>query len=177
METEKLVRKIRNEELRRKCFFILSYVEKKYNFSEKPAAKNHHHNYKCGLDIHTAEVIRFSLKLNKLLKKPFPEDEIILVAFLHDLMKAYEYGIDKEGNISIISFPCSGEAIVFRLCMKAGLVLTMEQISSCEYAHGGWSTQAQNKHIQPSKLSSLLHCADLLSANFGKCEIKNKAVM
>ena len=173
-ETGILLEGMSNIILKDKCLNLLNNVEANYSFSEKPAAKNHHHNYKGGLDQHTKEVIQNALKINKMLDRPFDEAEVMLVAFLHDLMKAYLYAFDSEGEIRIINFPCSGEAIVFRLCSRYGIVLSMEQMSAIEFAHGGWSTQANNKFIPQSDLANLLHCADLLSSTFGKTKNPNE---
>ena len=175
-KTEEKLMQIKDAALRTKCLKILNHLEKKYSFSEKPAAKNHHHNYRGGLDVHTAEVMAQILQLNLIAgndsSNPFSNDEVLLVGFLHDLGKAYAYvfahNIDtKQEEIRLISFPCSQEAIIFRLCAKFGIELSFEQMSAIEFAHGGWSVQAQNNHIERGKLADLLHCADLLSAGFG----------
>lgn len=158
------LKRIKNQDFRDKCIKILDYLEKEYQFSEKPAAKKHHHNYRGGLDVHTSEVIEFSLELNKLAGKPYDEDEVIVVAFLHDLEKAYMYNFTS----TMINAPCSGEAIVFRLCAKFGLVLSFRMVSAIEFAHGGYSIQAHNTHLQPSSLFVILSSADMMSAYFGK---------
>jgi len=168
--------KIKNIELKESIKNMFDYLEKTYNFSDKPAAKTHHHNYRGGLAVHTSEVCDNALKLNKSWGF-FEEDSIIKVALLHDVMKAKSYQFKKYKTndreyIDIVSGSCSGEAWVFNLCNKFNVELTESELSAIEFAHGGWSTQAKDFYIKQSKLSYLLHCADLLSANFGEVNKK-----
>lgn len=151
---------------------LFDFLEKKYSFSDKPAAKSHHHNYHGGLDVHTAEVCECMLKFNNSIAAfKFSLDSLLTVALLHDTMKTYQYEFKKddkgEEKIEILNFPCSGEAITFRLCTRYGIELTLDEMSAIEFAHGGWSIQSTDRRIQPSQLAYLLHMADLASAQFG----------
>lgn len=149
------------------CEEILTTLITIHDGKTTPAARNFHHNYKGGWLVHTAEVIDFALKINEMIGKQYHPDEVILAGFLHDLEKPFTY-VWKDENIKHINFPCSEEALVFNACAKVGLHLSLEVISAIEFAHGGWSTQANNRHVQPSNLSSIIHSADLMSSRFGK---------
>jgi len=184
-KTKEFLNEINNQDWKEKSIKILEGLEKKHKYSEAPAAKKHHHDYLGGLEVHTCEVIDFALEINKLLPvdKIFDTDLVILAAFLHDLEKPYTYKWStylksrvnrsgKEMDISHINFPCSGEAIIFRLCARVGLVLPMNVISAIEFAHGGWSTQASNRFVEPCGLAMLIHSADLMSSRFGKIHLE-----
>lgn len=140
----------------------------KYNFFEKPAAKKHHHAYKKGLAEHTVEVVENAINLNDVLECGFNQDSIIISALLHDVGKVYVYSFEETENtqdeIMVHKTIASQEALIFRLCAKAGLTITPEEISAIEFAHGGWSSLARDRSIQPHPLSVLIHCADNLSA-------------
>lgn len=177
--TKKFLLGIKNKEWKEKSIQLLEGLEKKYKYSEAPAAKKIHHNYLGGLEMHTCEVMNFALRINELLgEKKFDTDLVILSAFLHDLEKPYTYKWKKfinnkgrEIEITHINFPCSSEAIIFRLCARVGLVLPMDVVSAIEFAHGGWSTQANNKYVEPSDLAMMIHSADLLSSRFGEIHL------
>jgi 3'-5' exoribonuclease len=142
------------------------------DFDILPAARFHHHNYKGGLDIHTAEVIDYALQLNQMMGKPFKDSDVITVGFLHDIGKIYVYEIDGDDITVNKDLPCSEEALTFNIAITNGLVLSPEMLSAVEFAHGGWSIQAKGGYAKPSSLAMLLHCADLLSSQVGKTRNK-----
>lgn len=175
-KTRTFIDKIPRKDTKELCMDLLCSVVEQRRFSECPAAVSHHHAYAGGLDVHTSEVIDNCLKLNAMMGNPFTEERCIVAGFLHDLGKLYVYTVDKEGFVTKDKDQtCSDEAHVFNLCAQVGMALTDEVLSAVEFAHGGWSVQT-NGHAKPSRLANLLHCADLLSANFGQVEEPEEVV-
>ena len=167
IQFEKCFEKIEDKTLQKNINKVLDYIcSKRKGFLEKPSAKKHHHAYENGLAIHTLEVIDNAIFLNKSFGKPYPEDEIILASFLHDLGKLYVYRFTDRG-IDAMRTPVSEEALSLRLAYKFGIKPSIDVIGAVEFAHGGWSNLAKNKYIQPTSLYAIIHSADLLSANFG----------
>ena len=55
-------------------------------------------------------------------------------------------------------------AMVVRMCMELGIPLTHEEVHAISCHHGGWSALGQ-KGVKMSPMATILHCADLISAN------------
>ena len=87
---EGLFEKISNDALRSMCSFVLKlYLSE---FTKKPAASKHHHNYIGGLIQHTAEVMKVAYNIGTCMQVNM--DYIIVGAFFHDIMKICEYSDD-----------------------------------------------------------------------------------
>lgn len=88
--------------------FLLSFIKTHMeNFTFVPAAVGHHHNYKHGLFIHSAEVFSncvgiVNAPMNKFAKDQINTDALYLAAWLHDAGKMDIYRIE-DGSPKINS--------------------------------------------------------------------------
>jgi 23S rRNA maturation-related 3'-5' exoribonuclease YhaM len=157
-----------------------------------PASKKHHHAWVGGYADHVREVMMLAihsyqnvnaycetLPVNPL---DFTLDDVILVAYVHDLDKLYRYKDMPEGDYRRqakyggqiwevadgITYP-DESAKVTQLCALQGIVLTDAQIEAVSHHHGGWSCNLSSPYAYMSdgsgmtKFSTLIHGADLMS--------------
>lgn len=161
------------------------YNDLEVKMKEMPAAIRHHHAEIGGFYRHTKEVIEIALKFYNALKSEFEkrfilEDDVILVAFLHDLEKLDKYKFNKDYNPALkytkgyneTQFKFNYDKIdmddvsqVVRIAYEYGLKLEDKHLNSLCYSHGGWSLNPKGR-LGP--LACLLHSADLMSANMFK---------
>lgn len=146
------------------------------NYEEKlrsnPAAIKFHHAYEGGLYDHTLEVIQIALDIYELYKdrliREVKRDDVILVAFAHDLEKTSKYrrntnqrtllnGQDFEYNYDRIDV--NDTSRIVNILGKYGIELSDEQLNSLSFSHGGWSVDRGK--LLP--LATILHTADMLS--------------
>jgi hypothetical protein len=118
----------------------------------------------------------------------FTLDDVILVAYVHDLDKLYRYKDMPEGDYRRqakyggqiwevadgITYP-DESAKVTQLCALHGIILSDTQIEAVAHHHGGWSCNLSSPYSYMSdgsgmtKFSALIHGADLMSTHmFGK---------
>ena len=116
----------------------------------------------------------------ELRKRAITENDVILVAFIHDLEKLdkykknqtyepdrkYEKGYrETEFNYNYDKATMNDTAQVVRLCAKHGIELNDNHLNAITMHHGGWSLD--NKGGM-GPLAVILHSADLISANLFK---------
>jgi hypothetical protein len=106
----------------------------------------------------------------------FDRDDVIIVAFAHDLDKlsrykeaeskwAKEKGYKWEFNKDNAPYEETSKAIVESL--RNGIMLTDAHVEAINHHHGGFSADMASVYKgagRMTKLSTLLHCADMLSA-------------
>jgi len=161
--------------LRKNLLKLYDDIEEKLN--NNPASIKYHHNYPSGLYIHTLEVMRFALELfdqyKEKMSQHFTRDDIILIAFIHDLEKTTKYKKNLSANAGIsetyflynyAKLDMNDSTEVVNIVSRYGLYLTDIHINALCYHHGGWSPQKGKL----TELAALIHIADLMSVNFGQ---------
>lgn len=74
---------------------LVEYIEGT-DFKLSPASTQYHHSYIGGLVVHTIEVYKNAVELNKAMKFNLKDEQIIVAAVLHDLCKANSYDTYKR---------------------------------------------------------------------------------
>ena len=74
---------------------LVEYIEGT-DFKLSPASTQYHHSYIGGLVLHTIEVYKNAVELNKAMKFKLTNEQIIVAAVLHDLCKANSYDTYKR---------------------------------------------------------------------------------
>jgi hypothetical protein len=176
-EIRDYIEEIRMPALKKKMLKLLDDYEEK--LKTNPAAVKFHHAYKGGLYDHTREVIEIALDIFALYKDRFirevKRDDVILVAFAHDLEKTTKYrrntnqatllqGQDFAYNYGKIDMNDTAETV--RILARYGIELSDECLNSLTFAHGGWSVD-KGKMLP---LATILHMADMLSIAIEKRE-------
>lgn len=148
------------------------YDETEEKLKANPASIKFHHAYKGGLYDHTLEVIEIALNIFELYKDKFirdvRRDDVILVAFAHDLEKTNKYrkntnqatlshGQEFEYNYSKVNTNDTAETV--SILANYGIKMTEELLNAFTFAHGGWSVDRGK--LLP--LATILHTADMLS--------------
>lgn len=169
-EIRDYIEEVRMPALKKKMLKLLDDYEEKLRAN--PAAIKFHHAYEGGLYDHTREVIEIALQIFELYKDKFirevKRDDVILVAFAHDLEKTTKYrrntnqttllhGQDFEYNYGKIDMNDTAETV--RILAKYDIELSDECLNSLTFAHGGWSVDKGK--LLP--LATILHTADMLS--------------
>ena len=183
MEIVDHLKSVQNEEYRGSLLELYNDLEG--TMKHMPAAIRHHHAEIGGFYRHTKEVIEIALKFYSTLKQDFErklilEDDVILVAFIHDLEKLdkYKFNNNYEPNrkwekgyketqftFNYDKIDMDDTAQVVRYCYRYGIELKDIHLNALSYSHGGWSLNPKGK-LTP--LAALLHGADLMSANMFK---------
>lgn len=155
-----------------------------------PAAIKHHHWWKKGWLDHTAQVLKISIDIYNNMSEyepitDFTIDDVILVAFVHDLDKLWRYTeLEKPKEGQLFEYrnditPYTESSKVVAECFRHGIELTDQHIEAIDHHHGGYSvdiSSVYSKSSKTTKLSTLIHCADMLSTfMWGKNEAKNNA--
>ena len=89
------INKISNPQIQE---FVSNIIDNNWNkFSVWPAASNVHHNFRCGLLLHTVNVVKnaYNIAFNY---NDIDLDIVLSSAILHDIGKIYEY--NEDGSIS-----------------------------------------------------------------------------
>lgn len=164
------IEEIRMPALKKKLLKLLDDYEEKLRAN--PAAIKFHHAYEGGLYDHTLEVIEIALQIFELYKDKFirevKRDDVILVAFAHDLEKTTKYrrntnqatllhGQDFEYNYGKVDMNSTAETV--RILARYDIELSDECLNSLTFSHGGWSVDRGK--LLP--LATILHTADMLS--------------
>lgn len=74
---------------------LIEYIEST-DFKLSPASTQYHHSFIGGLVVHTIEVYKNAVELNKAMKFKIRDDQLIIAAVLHDLCKANTYDTYKK---------------------------------------------------------------------------------
>lgn len=142
--------------------------------SDHPGGSSHHHGYRGGLVIHTAEVVKASIALaNQVGANPAI---VRVAAILHDLMKIYDYRfvtkldeaevVEKTDNYDIGNH-IYRSVIWFNVNVAPHLRTDIaEAIDHCMIAHH--SEKAWGSPVSPKTPEAwALHLADMASAKSG----------
>lgn len=169
-EIRDYIEEIRMPALKKKMLKLLDDYEEKLRAN--PAAIKFHHAYEGGLYDHTKEVIEIALSIFELYKDRFirevRRDDIILVAFAHDLEKVGKYvrnmnqatllqGQNFAYNYSRID--ANDTARIVSILAKYDIELSEECLNAATFSHGSWSKD-KGKMLP---LATILHMADMLS--------------
>src|SRR5262245_9123685 len=126
-----------DEPLQSLCFEIVMDL----NFREGYGAKKHHHNFKGGLFIHTAEVVENCLAADVL---GLDMQVLITAAIWHDYLKIEEYAADQKGEPEYTEFKrmighIAGSFAEFAVsAQEAGVDKeTIRKVAHCILAHHG----------------------------------------
>lgn len=180
MEIVDHLNSIHNEAYKKPLLKLYNDIEEQ--MKSIPAAIRWHHSEIGGFYRHTKEVIEIALSFYNVLKQDFErrlilEDDVILVAFIHDLEKLdkykfnndYDPGRKWEKGYKETQFTFNYDKIdmddvaqVVRYCYRYGIELKDIHLNAITYHHGGWSIDPKGK-LTP--LAVLLHSADLMSTN------------
>jgi hypothetical protein len=172
-----LLRLVTNLDLRNKLFNLCDILKNKHKMYYFSSARKHHHWKTGGWSDHTAQVIKISIDLYKEISKydpikDFTLDDVILVAFVHDLDKLWRYVELKEPKEDqIFEYrkdlpPYNESSKVVAECFRYGIELNDQHIEAIDHHHGGYSfdiSSVYSKNTSMTKLSALIHCADILS--------------
>jgi HD superfamily phosphohydrolase YqeK len=163
---------VRMPALRKNLLKLYDDLEEK--LKTNPASTKYHHNYIGGLYTHTLEVMQFALDLFEQYKdkfvKHFTRDDVILIAFVHDLEKTTKYKKNTSYNAGITEpafiynyskVDMNDTAEVVNLIGSYGLHLSDMQLNALGMHMGGWSVDRGKLTC----LAALIHIADLLSTN------------
>ena len=182
MEIIDYLKKITNEKYRNSLLKLYADIE--LILKAMPAAIRWHHSEEGGLYRHTKEVINIALDIYNdlradLKKRAITENDVILVAFVHDLEKMIKYKKNKhykpdrkyEKGYKETAFVYNYDKIdmndtahIVRLCARYGIVLSDIHLNALTYSHGGWSVDKGK--LRP--LATILHAADLISSSLYK---------
>jgi len=169
-EIRDYIEEIRMPALKKKMLKLFDDYEEKLRAN--PAAIKYHHSWEGGLYDHTKEVIEIALDIFELYKGRFireiKRDDVILVAFAHDLEKTTKYrrntnqatllhGQDFEYNYGRVD--ANDTARIVSILAKYGIELNEECLNACSFSHGSWSVD-KGKMLP---LATILHMADMLS--------------
>lgn len=183
MEIIDHLKSIQNEKYREPLLKLYNDLEETMKYM--PAAIRHHHAEIGGFYRHIKEVIEIALKFYSTLKQDFErrlilEDDVILVAFIHDLEKLdkYKFNNNYEPNrkwekgyretqftFNYDKTDMNDTAQVVRYCYRYGIELKDIHLNAITYHHGGYSVDTKGR-LTP--LAALLHSADLISVNMFK---------
>ncbi len=140
-------------------------------------AKSHHHNYKGGLLIHTAEVLKNCMSVNL---EYLNKDVLIVSAIWHDYLKKKDYDTNSKDEIIYTSYKekiyhISGSWAEFYHQAKLLNVSEefIENVGHCMLSHHGrpeWGSAITPKTPE----AVVLHWADCMSAWFENGKFKEK---
>lgn len=173
----KYISMIEDKDLREKIKSI--YLDLRANMEYYPASTKYHHKDFGGHGDHTAQVMELSINIYNSLKEScadFNLDDVILVAFVHDLDKLWRYQQIKErkegGPIfeyKELEVPYDEYSKTIAECFRRGLELKDIHIEAIDHHHGGWAQDLSSVYNYRSKnigkLATILHCADMLSCS------------
>lgn len=189
-----LISLIHNLELHNACEALLSYPE----FPEAPAALHFHHAYQGGLLAHTLEVTELALRMTPA-HPQVNTDVLIAAALWHDLAKIYEYKLSRfyegqdrpkrtllqdkgDGWEDLWFITDYGNKIHHINGSNAEFAVAAanhgvsreirDAVSHCILSHHG-PVKEWGSPVAPHTLeATLLHQADMQSAQFGATKVK-----
>lgn len=150
-------------------------------YFKNPASCIRHHNWASGYMDHIYEVVEISVRLYNLMvtdlkaKLSFTREDVILVAYVHDINKLFRYRKTEEawklkrGNIFEVSPDtgnCDESAEVVNICARFGIAFERRHLEAISHHHGGFSDSMTATFKYPNSLtafSALIHSADLFS--------------
>lgn len=172
LEIKDFLEEVKDKKLKRNLLNLWASLETR--FREMPASVKFHHCYQGGLYDHTKEVLEIALKLYDTFKDNFKinRDDVILVAFSHDLDKIDKYVKNKKrfgyNNHEFVwndaRIDTNDTAEVVNALGQYGIHLNSNQLNAFTFTHGGWSIDRGKMN----PLATLIHCADILSLAFEK---------
>jgi hypothetical protein len=152
-----------------------------------PAAVGRHHSYPGGYGDHVSQVMYLSYKMWAEVSDNTPsvtQDDILLVAFVHDLDKLWRYRpttnpklLEKGQKFEYRddAIPYTDVSKTVAECFRRGIILEDKHLEAIDHHHGGWSADISSvfapRGRYMTQLSTILHCADMLSTKiYGSIE-------
>lgn len=165
-----LMKLIKNEKLLSACHAALQEYQK--DFTMKPAAHSHHHNYIGGLLQHTAEVMKFAYNIATAVDCDI--DVVLTAAFFHDIEKVKEYTL--EGDYLPYATQVGhvvGSALTFMSYARMLYVneKDIDKVVHCILAHHGkkeWGSPVEPQTPE----AAIVHEADMISSRLNPLYIK-----
>lgn len=177
MNYKETIKDIVNKYIKREGIQELMSMLENGDFYTAPASTRFHDSCKEGLIIHSIKVYNELVKENKLLKNPYPDETIAIVALFHDLCKTNYYVVssrnvkDEHGKWTSVpyytvddKFPYGhGEKSVLLIteCMK----LLPDEMFAIRWHMGGFEPKENYSALSSAynncPLAVLLHVADL----------------
>lgn len=171
-QIEEKIRLIKMPKLRGQLLKVYEKFEPK--FHELPASTKFHHSWKGGLYDHTLEVIEFAIKIFEVTNHQekghgFTKDDVIFISFVHDFDKLDKYlknpypSGDQDFIYNRNRTDVNDDAKIVSILSEFGIKFESKHLNALTFSHGGWSIDRGK--MEP--LATLIHCADILSLNFG----------
>lgn len=173
-----ILNQVEDENLRNRLLAMQDSLSNAIKFF--PAGKKNHHSQVGGYGVHIAEVMMFGIELYDMVSKKhtldFTKDDVILVAYGHDLSKLWMYEPQTDewrkkklkemwkvrGDVH--GYDDSAKAT--QVFAQYGILLQDKHLEAISLHHGGWSEGLSSVYSMPKHfgyLTTILHCADLLS--------------
>ena len=135
-------------------------------FLEAPGGREHHHNFRGGLLVHTFEVMRNVMKMTY----GSPSSALVTAVIWHDYMKVREYSFDKEGKVIDAPYRkmighVAGSAMKFhyaasQLGMPESFIDCVEHLLLSHHGRKEWGSP-----VEPATGEAfILHAADMMSS-------------
>ena len=163
-----------------KRFLTLVDASIPIGFYDCPGAIKHHHAFRHGLSLHTAEVTEVAVSMLECSGETFTDrdlDTLIVACLLHDIGKVWEYSIDSKDIISLGNFTIGHvvKSVMYIVECNAtigcGYLRTNEidDIAAVMLAHHGFSDWGTPKSCavdnkRATLLQAIIHSADMVSA-------------
>jgi len=159
------------QDKKRRIFVKELLYDYKEEFCTMPSAKKHHHNITGGLLMHTAQVLKWALKIydeNKVHLPGIKRENVYVAAVMHDFSKVILFEKDESGKHEYKykdgTWNFEHDVWIIDKLVDYNVKPTYDEMMGILQAHGGWS-----KIKEPSnKLAAIIHCADMISSQLLK---------
>lgn len=140
-------------------------------FEQVQGSKTKHQAWKGGYIDHVTEVMNFGVMLYEGLQErlsllSISRSDILLILFLHDLEKPWEYRLLDDGTLEYRSELADKQAqknFRHKKIREYGIVLTEEQENALRYAEGEGDDYTPHERVM-GRLAGIVHPCDVLSA-------------
>jgi len=135
------------------------------NWGEEHAA------YKGGLKDHTLNVVKYTSNLAATLPTPEEQEQLVALAWVHDLGKIYNYGLSESGKYYFKKGSPEHVMGTISILTSAGITLTPDETDILKCHHGPWKMK-HYPNAPISYLSMLLFTADMQACTEERCKGK-----
>ena len=141
-------------------------------FALSPGGSEHHHNYKHGLVIHTAEVMANAVNMSHYTLKAGQLEVLVTAVIWHDFMKTRDYSLAKDETITkepyrkLINHVSGSFGHFFTNFSPEAFenVDLVDRVSHCLLSHHG--SREWGSPVEPQTAEAfILHTADMMSAH------------